>query len=110
MNFDTVLERTLTGYAKQHEIIGLRTMLGRIEERVKALEDVALTFDKEVYTLKDLEPVMCLKPDTIRKKYITTGLIKAWIPEGTKAYRLTQQEFRRVVEIVKQRGNWALGA
>ena len=110
MNFDTVLARTLTGYAKQHEVMALRTMLGRIEERVKALEDDALQFDKEVYTAKDLEPIMGLKAATITKKYLRTGAIEAWIPPGTKSYRIKKKEFQRVVEIIRSQGNWALGA
>ena len=110
MNFDTVLERTLAGYAKLHEIIGLRTKLARIEERVKSLEDDALTFDKEVYTAKDLEPIMGLKAATITKKYLRTGTIAAWIPSGTKSYRIKKKEFQRVVEIIRSQVNWALGA
>jgi hypothetical protein len=110
MNFDTVLERTLARYAKQDEVIALRTAIDRIQARVKSLEDGTLTFDKEVYTAKDLEPIMGLKAATITKKYLRTGTIEAWIPSGTKSYQIKKREFQRVVEIIKSQGTWALGA
>ena len=110
MNFDTLLQNKLTAYAKQHEISSLNVLVNHLEQRIKTLEESTVSFEREIYYLKDFEDVFGLSADYICRKYVRTGIIDGEIPEGCRSWQFNKQEFKRVVELVKTKGVYALGA
>ena len=110
LELSAAITKFMSSFANASQITALQQKIDGLERKIKELEKSHTPFEKEFYSLLDLEKVLCLKPDSIRKKFILTGMIKAEKPKGSKAYVIRKEEFFRVVEVVKTKGNWALSA
>ena len=77
------------------EIEDLRT--GR-ERRERLLRE------KERFTVKDLADLMSIKPDTVRKNYVHTGLIEAE-PAPGKPSVISKAEYWRVASDLQKYGH-----
>lgn len=110
ISLDKIVKEMLGRYATKHEIAVANQLISELRKRVADLEANQITLEKEFYTLKDLEKVLPYCADTIRKKYVQTGIIDAYKPPGSRGWIVSKKEYKRIVEIVSQRGTWALSA
>ena len=86
-------------------VIDLIRKVESLEKQVAELETGNFGRSEKVfYTVKDLSELMTLAENTIRKNYISTGIIKARIPSGSKSLIIDADEFYRVKDIVERYG------
>lgn len=86
----------------------LRLLVHQQSVQIEELEANLVTFEKELYDVKDLAELLNCSTDNVRKKYIKTGKIEAFMPDGSKGYYIAREEFERVTSVVKTKGAWAL--
>jgi len=101
---DNIITEALTDRASVESVMKLAVQINELKEEVRELKDKGQRFEKDYYTLKDLEPILHCQAGTIRKNYIKHGKIKAHIPEGQKEYVVTADEYKRVQEVCETKG------
>ena len=100
-----LLEMLLAKKADSATVIDLIRKVESLEKQVAELETGNFGRSEKVfYTVKDLSELMTLAENTIRKNYISTGIIKARIPSGSKSLIIDADEFYRVKDIVERYG------
>ena len=100
-----LLEMLLAKKADSATVIDLIRKVESLEKQVAELETGNFGRSEKVfYTVKDLSELMTLAENTIRKNYISTGIIKAHIPSGSKSLIIDADEFYRVKDIVERYG------
>ena len=104
LDLSAAISKFMSSFAGVEQISALQQKIDKLEQRILELESANIKFEKEVYSIKDLQKLMNLGPDAIRNNYIKTGVIKARIPDGCKAWEISKDEFFRVAEIVKTFG------
>jgi hypothetical protein len=86
----------------------LRLLVHQQSVQIEGLKANLVTFEKELYDVKDMAKLLNCSTDNVRKKYIKTGKIEAFMPDGSKGYYIAREEFERVTSVVKTKGAWAL--
>jgi excisionase family DNA binding protein len=94
--------------ALEKELKGWRLSTADLQKRVEELEANLVTFEREVYDVKDLAELLNCSTDHVRKEFIKTEKIKACKPKGSKSYCIDKEEFKRVTEIVHKYGKHSL--
>ena len=93
-----VLERHHVQGMIDNAVDVLRVEIQQLKKSVEESGRIERDSIRPIYFVSDLAEVMQMKPDTIRRNYINTGLIKARRPEGSNRLQITPEEYQRVAE------------
>jgi len=107
MSLDQVFADLLKDKVGDWDFEQLKNRVAAIEERLASLED-GPSYDKEFYNAQDYAQLMHVEPATITQNYFRTNKINATKENGCKCWVTTADEYRRVENIVRTRGTWAL--
>ena len=99
------LEMELAKKVDFSSFVELKKELNLIKEELRELKKQGINgVQKVIYSIQDLSRIMKLETNTIRKNYIKTGLISAYIPAGSSSYVIEADEFNRVQDLIGKYG------
>ena len=99
------LEMELAKKVDFSSFVELKKELNLIKEELQELKKQGINgVQKVLYSIQDLSKIMHLEANTIRKNYIKTGIVDAYIPDGSKNYVIEAKEFHRIKDIIGKYG------
>lgn len=99
------LEMELAKKVDLNSFIELKKEIKLLKDQLQELKNEGINgVEKVLYSIQDLSKVMHLETNTIRKNYIKTGIVNAYIPDGSKNYVIEAKEFHRIKDIMGKYG------